>query len=87
MRVAPSVPDAIQLATRLAEDADGEAGVLVAGSITLVAEARRHLQETHLPRTVDATLVAAAGGPVDDAPVRDDAARAEDAGEPGNVPA
>ncbi|MDN4477235.1 folylpolyglutamate synthase/dihydrofolate synthase family protein [Demequina sp. SYSU T00039] len=87
VRVAATVPDAIQLATRLAEDADGEAGVLVAGSITLVAEARRHLQETHLPRTVDAAMVAAAGEHADAAGGADDAVGAGDAGEPGNVAA
>lgn len=69
VRVAPSIPDAIQMATTLAADAPGDIGVLVAGSITLVAEARRHLQETHLPVTVDAaTVVAGAGdGAGDDA--------------------
>ena len=82
VRVAHTVPDAIQLATRLAEDSPVDAGVLVAGSITLVAEARRHLQETHLPRTVDAAMVAAAGDERGD-----DASHAEDAGEPGAVPA
>jgi len=84
VRVASSVPAAIQLATTLAADAPGEAGVLVAGSITLVAEARRHLQETHLPATVDAEMVAAAG---DDAADRSAALGAGDAGEPGQVPA
>ncbi len=72
VRVAATVPDAIQMATTLASEAPGDAGVLVAGSITLVAEARRHLQETHLPRTVDAQVVTDA---------------VEDAGEHGAVPA
>lgn len=60
VRVAASVPDAIQMATTIASDAPGEAAVLVAGSITLVGEARAHIQDTHLPRTVDAEMVAAA---------------------------
>ena len=87
VRVAPSVPDASQLAATLASEAPGEAGVLVAGSITLVAEARRHLQETHLPRTVDAQAVMD-GAPVEDAGVA--AAQpqpTEDAGNSGAVSA
>ncbi len=79
VRVAGSVPDAVQMATTIAAEAEGEGGVLIAGSITLVAEARRHLQATHMPATVDAGTVVAAADAAD-APV-------EDAGDAGAVPA
>ena len=45
--VAPSVAEALERATAMALERDGEAGVLVAGSITLVAEARRLVQRGH----------------------------------------
>ena len=45
--VAPTVAEALDRATALAQARDGEAGVLVAGSITLVAEARRLVQRVH----------------------------------------
>ncbi|WP_084040429.1 folylpolyglutamate synthase/dihydrofolate synthase family protein [Demequina sp. NBRC 110053] len=45
--VAASVAEALDLATAMATARDGECGVLVAGSITLVAEARRLVQRVH----------------------------------------
>ncbi len=45
--VADSVAEALDLATSMAIARDGECGVLVAGSITLVAEARRLVQRVH----------------------------------------
>ncbi|WP_228379228.1 bifunctional folylpolyglutamate synthase/dihydrofolate synthase [Demequina rhizosphaerae] len=89
VRVAPSVPDAVQMATTLAAEAEGEGGVLIAGSITLVAEARRHLQATHMPATVDARTVVdaadAADVPVEATPAG--TAPVEDSDEPGTIPA
>ncbi|GIG53286.1 dihydrofolate synthase [Demequina activiva] len=45
--VSPSVADALERATAMALERDGEAGVLVAGSITLVAQARTLVQREH----------------------------------------
>lgn len=45
--VAPTVAEALDRATALAQGRDGDAGVLVAGSITLVAETRRLVQRVH----------------------------------------
>lgn len=60
--VAPSVADALERASAMALERDGEAGVLVAGSITLVAQARRLVQRVH-----EAEVVQDASGRLADA--------------------